>query len=34
MDAIRDFWTSPEYQPVKHLHTGRGDLDTRAIEGV
>jgi uncharacterized protein (DUF1330 family) len=34
MDAIRAFWTSAEYQPVKELRAGGGDLDIWAIEGV
>jgi uncharacterized protein (DUF1330 family) len=34
MDAIRAFWTSAEYQPVKQLRAGAGDLDVWAIEGV
>jgi uncharacterized protein (DUF1330 family) len=34
MDAIRTFWNSPEYVPVKSLRQGAATLDILAVEGV
>jgi uncharacterized protein (DUF1330 family) len=34
MDAIRAFWNSPEYVPVKKLRQGAATLDIWAVEGV
>jgi uncharacterized protein (DUF1330 family) len=34
MEAIHAFWTSAEYQPVKQLRAGAGDLDIWVIGGV
>ena len=34
MEAIRMFWDSPEYGPVKLLRRGAADLDIWAIPGL
>jgi uncharacterized protein (DUF1330 family) len=34
MEAIRTFWTSPEYAPVKKLREGIATLDVWAVSGV
>ena len=33
MQAIREFWTSPEYVPVKALRISAARLDVRALPG-
>lgn len=34
MDAIKAFWDSPEYVPVKKLRDGAATLDVWVVEGV
>ena len=34
MDAIRAFWNSPEYIPVKKIREGAAKLDVWVVEGV
>ena len=34
MDAIRAFWNSPEYAPVKKIREGAATLDIIAVEGM
>ena len=34
MDAIRAFWDSPEYIPVKKIREGAAKLDVWVVEGV
>ena len=34
MDAIREFWTSPEYGPVKELRQGAAVLEAWAVPGA
>ena len=33
MEAIHDFWNSPEYAEVKKLREGSGELDVWAVPG-
>lgn len=34
MDAIHDFWNSPDYVPVKKIRDGAATLDVWAVAGV
>ena len=34
MDAIRAFWNSPEYVPVKKIRDGAATLDVWAVAGI
>lgn len=34
MEAIRAFWNSPEYRPVKELRRGAATLDAWAVPGA
>ena len=34
MDAIRSFWDSPEYVPVKELRRGAAKMDAWAVPGL
>ena len=34
MDALQDFWESPEYVPVKAIREGAATLDIRAVPGA
>ncbi len=34
MDAIRAFWNSPDYVPVKKIREGAATLDVWAVAGV
>jgi uncharacterized protein (DUF1330 family) len=34
MDAVRSFWTSPEYAQIKPLRRNAADFDIWAIDGV
>ncbi len=34
MEAVRAFWNSPEYGPVKELRRGAADLEVWAIPGL
>ncbi len=34
MDAIKAFWNSPEYVPVKKIREGAAKLDVWVVEGV
>jgi uncharacterized protein (DUF1330 family) len=34
MDAIRAFWASPDYVPIKKLREGAGLVDVWAVPGV
>jgi uncharacterized protein (DUF1330 family) len=34
MDAIRSFWNSPDYVPIKKLREGAGIVDVWAVPGV
>lgn len=34
LEAIHDFWKSPDYRPVKELRRGAAELDIWAVAGV
>ena len=34
MEVIRSVWNSPEYEKVKKLREGSGELDVWAVPGV